>query len=148
MRIDSLRISALEGFTEALTKEMLPEWNIKAMIIEPGGFRTEWGRGNLVNYPIPPQYAAPGTPSSVLRKMLYGEMIGDPAKAAQALLRIAKEPNPPLRLQLGSECLMIIREKAKQTLRDNEKWEDLSHSTNLDGYAKEMVLQQFKDAVS
>ena len=33
---------ALEGFTESLNKELLPSWNIKASIIEPGGFETRW----------------------------------------------------------------------------------------------------------
>ena len=33
---------AVEGFTEALSKELKPEWNIKLTCIEPGGFRTDW----------------------------------------------------------------------------------------------------------
>jgi len=32
---------AVEGFTEALTHEVKPEWNIKFTNIEPGGFRTK-----------------------------------------------------------------------------------------------------------
>lgn len=30
---------AVEGFTEAVAKEMKPEWNMKFTCIEPGGFR-------------------------------------------------------------------------------------------------------------
>ncbi|CAL1707779.1 unnamed protein product [Somion occarium] len=42
---------ALEGLTESLSKEMLPEWNIiKATIVEPGGFRTSWGHSSLVKF--------------------------------------------------------------------------------------------------
>ena len=33
---------AVEGFTEALSKELKPEWNIKLTCIEPGPFRTDW----------------------------------------------------------------------------------------------------------
>jgi NAD(P)-dependent dehydrogenase (short-subunit alcohol dehydrogenase family) len=32
---------AVEGFTEALSHELKPEWNIKLTCIEPGGFRTD-----------------------------------------------------------------------------------------------------------
>lgn len=39
--MSNVSFSALEGFTEAVSKEMLPEWNIKAVIVEPGGFQTE-----------------------------------------------------------------------------------------------------------
>ena len=136
---------AVEGFTESFNKEMLPEWDIKAIIIEPGGFRTEWGKSSMVTTPVAPQYAAPGTPSSIFRSVLHNPPIGDPAKAAQVMLRIVKERDPPLRLQLGSECVVIVREKAKKTIQDNEKWEDIGHSTNLDGYEKEKVLEHFKD---
>lgn len=30
---------AVEGFTEAISKEIKPEWNIKVTCVEPGGFR-------------------------------------------------------------------------------------------------------------
>jgi short-subunit dehydrogenase len=30
---------AVEGFTEAVSKEVKPEWGIKLQCIEPGGFR-------------------------------------------------------------------------------------------------------------
>lgn len=33
---------AVEGFTEALSLELKPEWGIKLTNIEPGGFRTDW----------------------------------------------------------------------------------------------------------
>lgn len=38
---------AVEGFTEALSKEIKPEWNIKLTLIEPGGFRTKWSGSSL-----------------------------------------------------------------------------------------------------
>lgn len=31
---------AVEGFTEAVSKEVKPEWNIKFTLVEPGGFRS------------------------------------------------------------------------------------------------------------
>lgn len=48
-------ISALEGFTESLRKEMVPEWNIAATIVQPGGFQTAWNGDSMVEYPAPAQ---------------------------------------------------------------------------------------------
>ena len=124
---------------------MLPEWNIKALIIEPGGFNTEWVKSSLVIFPSTPHYAAPGTPSSVFRSLLHRNPIGDPEKAAVAMLQIVKEPDPPLRLQLGSECVVIVRDKAKKTIAENEKWKDLGHSTNFDWFEKERVQERYND---
>ena len=123
---------------------MLPEWNIKAIIVEPGAFQTAWA-ASRVNLPVLPKYTPPNTPSSVFRKILHSGEIGDPLKAAEAMLRIASEPDPPLRLQLGSDCMFLVREKAMKTVRDNEKWQELGHSTNFDWFAKESVLDRYND---
>lgn len=39
---------AVEGFTETVSKEIKPEWNIKLTNIEPGGFRTDWAGRSMV----------------------------------------------------------------------------------------------------
>lgn len=39
---------AVEGFTEALSKEIKPEWNISLTCIEPGGFRTDWAGRSMM----------------------------------------------------------------------------------------------------
>jgi NAD(P)-dependent dehydrogenase (short-subunit alcohol dehydrogenase family) len=38
---------AVEGFTEAVSQEVKPEWGIKFTCIEPGGFRTKWAGGSM-----------------------------------------------------------------------------------------------------
>ena len=78
---------ALEGFSEALSKELPPSWNIHITIIEPGGFRTAWKEGNIIEPEQHPAYAGPDTPSSKYREMLNAmEFIGDPKKGSSAPL--------------------------------------------------------------
>lgn len=138
---------ALEGFTEAFVKEMLPEWNIIGVIVEPGGFRTDWAGGSLVRLSPPPQYDSENSPSVLFRKQVIGQpFIGDPARAAKALVRIADMDKPPLRIQLGSESLLIVRHKAMKTIADGEKYEELTHSTNVDGIDRDAVLEMFPGA--
>ncbi|TFY76994.1 hypothetical protein EWM64_g7019 [Hericium alpestre] len=139
---------ALEGFTQAFTREMPPEWNIKGIIIEPGGFQTGWRDANLVHAPAHPAYG-PDSPGAKFRNMAFTtSYIGDIHKAAQAMIRIAREPDPPLRLQLGTDSFGIVAHRANATLKEQERWAELSHSTNLDGFGTgPEILEAIKEAL-
>ncbi|TFY77130.1 hypothetical protein EWM64_g6880 [Hericium alpestre] len=120
---------ALEGFTQAFTREMPPEWNIKGIIIEPGGFKTG--------------------PGAKFKNMVFkASAIGDVHKAAQAIIRIAREPDPPLRLQLGTDSWGIVNHRTNATLKEQKKWAELSHSTNLEGNGTgPEILEAIKEAL-
>jgi len=132
---------ALEGFTESLRKEMSPEWNIQATIIEPGGFNTEWRGGNMTILPLHPAYDTDTSPAKHHRSMHIGtgttsgiSFIGSPEKAAKAFITLAENGKDiPLRVQFGSDSLAIVRHTAMKTISDSEKSESISHSTNVDG---------------
>lgn len=145
-RVDGDISTALEGFTEAFTREMPPEWNIKGVIIEPGGFKTNWGGSGMVHAPRHPAYDANSPSAKFAQMRTHAPSIGDVHKAALAMIRIAGEPDPPLRLQLGTDAWGIATIKAKKTLSDAEKWAELSHGTNLDGYGME-ILDYLKQAL-
>ena len=51
---------AVEGLSEAVSKELNPEWNIKVTIVQPGGFSTDWSRSLTTSQPHP-AYAAEGS---------------------------------------------------------------------------------------
>ena len=147
--VTSTACTALEGFTEALTREMPPEWNIKGIIIQPGSFQTEWGNSS-VRMPHHPAYDehSPGAQFHRMLEKVMGHPQGEPSKAAIAMMRIASEPDPPLRLQLGTDGLGLVMNKASMTLRDAEKWAELSHSTNRDGQGSgPEVLEKLREAL-
>jgi hypothetical protein len=73
-------------------------------------------------------------------------MIGDPMRAAKVILRLADEPDLPLRLQLGSDAFSLVQGQARKTLSDQEKWRGVSQSTNADGH-DENVLKNVVGAV-
>lgn len=138
---------ALEGFTESLSKEMDPSWNITATIIQLGGFRTEWGGSSLKIFPSPPQYTNPSSPCLQFRNAVFRgtgdqDALGDPAKAGKAMIAIADMPSVPLRFQLGTESRAIVTGKAKETLQNAEKYADIAHSTNVDGVDKDAVMEK------
>ena len=75
--------TALEGFSEALHKELLPEWNIKVIAVQPGGVRTEWAKGSMVDRPLPPAYDTADSPAKKMRDLYKTtQPMGDAVKRA------------------------------------------------------------------
>jgi hypothetical protein len=58
--------------------------------------------------------------------------LGDPAKAAQAILKIASVPEPPLRLLLGSDAFRAARAADTAKIAEDEAWKELALSTDHD----------------
>jgi hypothetical protein len=65
----------------------------------------------------------------VLAKMA-GKQIGDPLKAAAAIFRITREPQPPLHLVLGSDALRRTREQQAQLAADMQRFEAVTLGTD------------------
>ncbi len=59
-------------------------------------------------------------------------MLGDPAKAAQAILHIAGVPQPPLRLLLGSDAAHLAQRLHEARTAEDAKWRALSVTTDAD----------------
>jgi hypothetical protein len=58
--------------------------------------------------------------------------MGDPDKAAKVMIDIVNTPEPPLHLLLGSEAVAIVKYSEAAKLRELEKWEHISTSTDAD----------------
>lgn len=125
---------------------MHPAWNIVPVIIELGGFRTEWSGSSLKTIPPPAAYTAADHPSALFRNMVFNGghgAVGDPKKAGTAFIALADMKDPPLRVQFGTESYIIVWSKAKETMDDADKYVDLAHSTNADGVDKDAVFKMF-----
>lgn len=120
---------AVEGFSGVLAKEVTP-LGIKVTVVEPGGFRTDWAGSSMTVHAFNPAYDA-----SVGAMMRYREQavaLGDPAKAAQAILTVAQADEPPLQLLLGSDAFALAREADEARIASDEKWKHLTQSTDHD----------------
>ncbi|TFK79829.1 NAD-P-binding protein, partial [Polyporus arcularius HHB13444] len=124
---------ALEGFSEGLNKEMDPSWNIKVVAIQPGGVRTRWANGNMLDLPFPPAYADPAALPTRFREMTKTKVpMNDPNKVGKALIAISKEANPPLRLPLGADSRYVIQGKIAAIQKELEEWKELEVSVVAD----------------
>ncbi|WP_053238732.1 oxidoreductase [Sandaracinus amylolyticus] len=125
---------AVEGLTEVLAREVTP-LGIRTTIVEPGGMRTDWAGSSMqVHEPSAPYRATVGVHNQHTRES-RDMMRGDPAKAAQAILRIVSVAEPPLRLLLGTDAVHLAEWVAQKRAAEDARWKDLASSTDFDGMA-------------
>ncbi|GIZ11994.1 MULTISPECIES: oxidoreductase [unclassified Pseudomonas] len=121
---------ALEGISDTLSKELAP-FNISVTAVAPGSFRTDWAGRSMQRTPRSiSDYDASFDPVRKAREEKSGHQLGDPQKAARAMLTIIASPSPPAHLLLGSDALALVRENLHRTAESIEQWETLSRSAD------------------
>lgn len=121
---------ALEGISDTLSKELAP-FGIHVTAVAPGSFRTDWAGRSMQRTPRSiSDYDASFDPVRKARAEKSGHQLGDPQKAARAMLTIIDSPAPPAHLLLGSDALALVRDKLQSQIESIEQWEALSRSTD------------------
>jgi NAD(P)-dependent dehydrogenase (short-subunit alcohol dehydrogenase family) len=123
---------AVEGLSEALAKEIRP-LGLKLTVVEPGAFRTDWAGASMAFAKPIEAYAAAMEPLRGFTQQYTGQEPGDPRKAAKVLLELAEIEEPPLRLPLGNDAMVLLRHTYEKTAKQLEQWGDLTRSTDWDG---------------
>ncbi|MBS2545876.1 SDR family NAD(P)-dependent oxidoreductase [Catenulispora sp. NL8] len=123
---------AVGGFFEILARELAPI-GIHATVLEPGGIRTA-----RADQPLPTggwHHEYEPTVGRFARTYQRNPDVqrGDPAKIAEAVLRLTAEPDPPTRLPLGSDAVWLAPQIAAARAAQDAAWRDLSLSTDRDG---------------
>jgi NAD(P)-dependent dehydrogenase (short-subunit alcohol dehydrogenase family) len=118
---------ALEGLNEALAGEVAG-FGVKVTIIEPGGFATRSGKNPD---PLDNGHVAQPDPAYDGLRQRLGAMAGkmpagDPAAAAQTLLKLVDSDNPPLRILFGQGFHPMIQQAYADRLKMWADWQDLS----------------------
>jgi len=122
---------ALEGISESLAKEV-KGLGIHVTAIGPGGFRTDWAGRSLVRKERSiPDYDAVFNPARQRRQEMSGNQSGDPKKAAEVMLRLMEETNPPMHLLLDYDAVKLVREKLDFLKSEFDAWEKVSLSTDF-----------------
>jgi NAD(P)-dependent dehydrogenase (short-subunit alcohol dehydrogenase family) len=124
--------SAVEAITEALHAELAP-LGIRATVVEPGSFRTQFLTADSQRQArqIIPAYDGTAGQLRAGIEAGNGHQPGDPVKAAAAIRALAAAPDPPLRLQLGSDCVTLVEGKLASVAAELGHWRDLALSTDF-----------------
>ncbi|KAJ5820037.1 NAD(P)-binding protein [Penicillium riverlandense] len=136
---------ALEGFTESVAKEMDPAWNIRFLIVAPGGVRTNFIGSSKRLAPRHPAYGSSTGPfSQVLNYLAEPEAPltwADPAICAGLLFRTVMQQHVrslPTRLLMGAETIPLIRADIEKTLKEMDAWKEESMRCSPAGGARFM----------
>jgi NAD(P)-dependent dehydrogenase (short-subunit alcohol dehydrogenase family) len=121
---------ALGGFTESFAKEIDPTWNIKLMVVAPGGIQTNFGS----NVQLAPRHHAYDTHSSPLNQLLsymtnpeVQSTFSSPKNCARTLFDVVvgQDQRPlPRRLLMGAETIPLVEADVKIAIGEMQAWKE------------------------
>ncbi|HWW01060.1 MAG TPA: SDR family oxidoreductase [Candidatus Acidoferrum sp.] len=123
----------IEGWMESLTPEVAP-FGIRTMLVEPGFFRTELLTNDSTTYAQPTidDYAERTKEIVASWKSMDGKQGGDPAKLADALVKLVALKEPPARFAAGADAVQTFEAKANKLLAQAQAHRELSSSLAYD----------------
>lgn len=123
---------AVEAITEALAGEVA-EHGISVTSVEPGYMRTDFLRPVSVGLPAATTDAYPAVRTMVAQHLdeIPGTQLGDPAKAAAAIIAVATTGEAPLHQLLGSDSLALAEGKIRSLADDLEASRALAVTTDV-----------------
>ncbi|KAI1777009.1 NAD(P)-binding protein [Hypoxylon cercidicola] len=123
---------AMEGWTEAVAKELPVAWNIHLCNIEPGGVKTNYATSSLKHMTKRhPAYADPSYPTNVLLAYMLSEQNrstwAEPSAMASAIYHVvSRGKRIPIRVPLGSDAWGMIAKDLQDTKKDLDELKDVS----------------------
>jgi NAD(P)-dependent dehydrogenase (short-subunit alcohol dehydrogenase family) len=123
--------AALEALSLSLRKELAP-LGIDVMVVEPGGFRTDFAGRSLTQSATPIEaYADTAGKRRIEHDTAHGTQAGDPAKAAQALITAVEADQTPFMLLLGNDASDGFRAALDALRAEVDAWESVSRGTDF-----------------
>lgn len=121
---------AIDGFSRVLQAETAP-FGVKVLVVEPSGFKTDWAGASMTVGEIPEAYAPTvGHMNTRMRQSTAGPA-GDPERAAEILVRVAKRRDIPYHLPLGVMATEGAIEHGRRLVAEDEKWRLVSRSADF-----------------
>ncbi|MCF0041044.1 oxidoreductase [Dyadobacter fanqingshengii] len=124
---------AVNGLSESLAEEVRA-FGVHVTIVEPGYFRTNFLTDSSIGLPKIQieDYKEVRDSQNAHQNEINGKQPGDPEKAADAMIRIVSEANPPMNLFLGSDAFAIANGKIAAVQKELADWQDLTVSTDFE----------------
>ncbi len=122
---------AAEGLSESLAREVEP-LGIRVLLVEPGPFRTDWAGRSLRQSP---NFIGDYEQTSSRRRReiagYSGRQPGDPARAAEAIIKVPQSPTRPAHLVLGRQGLDRVEKQLRSILNELDLWRQTSLSADF-----------------
>jgi NAD(P)-dependent dehydrogenase (short-subunit alcohol dehydrogenase family) len=120
---------AVDGFTRTLAAETAP-FGIRTMVVEPSGFATDWAGASMTIYDIPDAY---DTTVGLMQRRVRANPAGpagDPMRAAEIIVQVAKREATPSHLLLGVDAVEMALDYSQRQLDQARSWEQVSRSAD------------------
>lgn len=122
--------AALEALTASLHKEV-QSLGITVLTVEPGAFRTNFLRSVAQPRETIGDYTSTVAARREQDSARHGHQVGDPARAAAAIIIAVESPDTPRLLILGPDALTRFRHAMKDLNADADAWERTSLGTSF-----------------
>jgi NAD(P)-dependent dehydrogenase (short-subunit alcohol dehydrogenase family) len=120
---------AVDGFTRTLAVETAP-FGIRTMVVEPSGFATDWAGASMTIHEIPNDY---DTTVGLMQRRVRANPAGpagDPMRAAEIIVQVAKRQVTPSHLLLGVNAVEMALDYSQRQLDEARSWEQVSRSAD------------------
>lgn len=130
---------AVEGISVTLASEVAP-FGIKVTIVEPGALCTNFIKcSTVINETQIHDYEV--SIGNIRQAMWDHDLnaLGDPRKAALAIIKAVDSDNPPIRLALGSDTVEVIEGALEFMKAELDIWREVSISTDSNRIAADKI---------
>lgn len=123
---------AVTGLTESYAAEVA-RFGIKATVVLPGYFRTEFLTAGSIGTPQTPidAYQEVRDTQAAHQEQINGQQPGDPAKAVALLIAVSEAEQPPLHLFLGSDSYHLAAQQIAAVQQDLQQWQAQATATDF-----------------
>lgn len=118
----------VDGLTRVLAAETAP-LGIRYLVVEPSGFATDWAGASMDIQGIPRDYQA--TVGAFAEQIRGSSPAGDPGRAAEILLRVAKRRHIPGHLLLGAAAARMALDYSRQQIGEAGAWQAVSAAADF-----------------
>lgn len=120
---------AIDGFSRVLQAETAP-FGIKVLVVEPSGFATDWAGSSMTIDDIPDRYADTVGAMNAIRTS-DAVTAGDPARAADILVRLSRRADVPYHLPLGVIAIEGAIRQDESLLAEDREWAAVARSADF-----------------
>jgi NAD(P)-dependent dehydrogenase (short-subunit alcohol dehydrogenase family) len=120
---------AVDGLTRVLAAETGP-LGIRYLVVEPGGFATDWAGASMQVLDIPAEYEQ--TVATMVRYRSAATAAGDPRRAGEILVRMVRRHDLPMHLILGAGAVQLAQNYSRSQLAEADAWAQVSGSADFD----------------
>jgi NAD(P)-dependent dehydrogenase (short-subunit alcohol dehydrogenase family) len=122
---------AVDGLTRVLAAET-GTFGIRYLVIEPGGFATDWAGSSMELHDVPAEYQdTVGSMRSRIQGSAANLSAGDPTRAAEIIVNVVRRDRIPTHLIVGGGAADMGIDYSRRQIEEATTWLEVSRSADF-----------------